>query len=87
MNLKISIVCLALSIRIFMEPVDLIHLPRIPVKKQLEDMSSELAQHGVTTFVPTVVSAPHATMVKNLLALTNMMEAGVSGADPDRNTY
>jgi N-acetylglucosamine-6-phosphate deacetylase len=51
-------------------------------KEQLEDMSSVLARHGVTTFVPTVVSAPHDTMLKNLSALADMMEAGVSGADP-----
>jgi len=51
-------------------------------KEQLEDMSSVLARHGVTTFVPTVVSAPHDNMIENLSALADMMESGVSGADP-----
>ena len=51
-------------------------------KERLEDMSSVLARHGVTTFVPTVVSAPHDIMLKNLSALTDMMSSGVSGADP-----
>ncbi len=51
-------------------------------KEQLENMSSVLAHHGVTTFVPTVVSAPYDTMLKNLSALYDMMHTGVSGADP-----
>lgn len=51
-------------------------------KEHLDDMSNVLARHGVTTFVPTVVSAPCNTMFANLSALVGMINAGVSGADP-----
>ncbi|MDD5698214.1 MAG: N-acetylglucosamine-6-phosphate deacetylase [Victivallaceae bacterium] len=51
-------------------------------KERLEDMSSVLARHGVTAFVPTVVSAPSGPMLENLAALADMITAGVSGADP-----
>jgi N-acetylglucosamine-6-phosphate deacetylase len=51
-------------------------------KEHLSDMSSILAQHGVTTFVPTVVSAPSAIMLKNLSVLSDMMMSDLPGADP-----
>lgn len=51
-------------------------------KEQLKDMSSVLARHGVTTFVPTVVSAPNDTMLENLSALADMMASSLPGADP-----
>ena len=51
-------------------------------KEHLNDMSSILARHGITTFVPTVVAAPGDIMLKNLSALNDMIESGVSGADP-----
>jgi N-acetylglucosamine-6-phosphate deacetylase len=51
-------------------------------KEKLEDMSSVLARHGVTTFVPTVVSAPPETMLENLSALAAMMKPGLPGAEP-----
>jgi N-acetylglucosamine-6-phosphate deacetylase len=51
-------------------------------KEHLSDMSSILARHGVTTFVPTVVSAPPDIMLKNLAALADMMNSELPGADP-----
>ena len=38
---------------------------------KLDDMSMVLAEHGVTTFVPTVVSAPAEIMLKNLSVLSD----------------
>ncbi len=51
-------------------------------KEHLSDMSTILAQHGVTTFVPTVVSAPSKIMLKNLSVLSEMMISDPPGADP-----
>ena len=51
-------------------------------KEHLSDMSSILARHGVTTFVPTVVSAPVDVMLNNLSDLSDMMMSDPPGADP-----
>jgi N-acetylglucosamine-6-phosphate deacetylase len=45
-------------------------------KEQLKNMSAVLARHGVTSFIPTVVSAPGDTMLKNLNKLSEMILAG-----------
>ena len=50
-------------------------------EEQLESMSLVLAHHGITSFVPTVVSASYETMLKNLSILADMTMSGLSGAD------
>lgn len=51
-------------------------------KEQLKSMSAVLARHGVTSFIPTVVSAAGDTMLKNLNTLSDMILAGCDGAEP-----
>lgn len=50
-------------------------------EEKIEDMSSILAERGVTTFMPTVVAAPKDTMLKNLEALAAVMERELPGSD------
>lgn len=45
-------------------------------------MSVELASHGVTTFFPTLTSAPKADMIKTTDILAGMIEQEHEGADP-----
>jgi len=47
----------------------------------IEEMSTMLAQHGVTSFVPTVTAAPHTQMLQNLEYLSGLMERSLPGAD------
>ena len=51
-------------------------------KEQLKSMCALLARHGVTSFIPTVVSAPGDTMLKNLNMLSDMILSGGDGAEP-----
>jgi len=48
----------------------------------IDDMSRVLAQHGVTSFVPTVVSDDREPMLANLAKLAQMMDHPMPGADP-----
>jgi len=49
----------------------------------INEFSRLLASHGVTSFVPTVISAPREEMLKNLDALVGMVErGGFPGAEP-----
>ncbi len=50
--------------------------------RSLDHMSRVLAEHGVTSFVPTVVSDDPESMLGNLQALSQLMSQPVSGADP-----
>jgi N-acetylglucosamine-6-phosphate deacetylase len=49
-------------------------------REQIENMSRILAERGVTTFVPTVVTSEYDTMLKNLSALADMMDHPLPGA-------
>ena len=48
----------------------------------IADMSRELALHGVTSFVPTVVCDEPEKMLQNLSLLTDMCRLSLPGADP-----
>lgn len=47
----------------------------------LRDMSKTLARHGVTTFIPTIVSSGKEKMLKTIDALTNMIDGELPGAE------
>ena len=47
----------------------------------IELMSRILVERGVTTFVPTVVSAPREEMLRNLAALADMLDRPMAGAE------
>ncbi|WP_176013480.1 N-acetylglucosamine-6-phosphate deacetylase [Victivallis sp. Marseille-Q1083] len=47
----------------------------------IELMSRILVERGVTTFVPTVVSAPREEMLRNLSALADMLDRPMAGAE------
>lgn len=50
---------------------------------EIAELSRILASHGVTSFVPTVISAPREKMLQNLSALSSMLEYGdYPGAEP-----
>lgn len=48
----------------------------------INGMCSFLAKHGVTTFFPTLVSAPRELMLKSIDALAKIVENTYDGADP-----
>ncbi|MFA7229754.1 MAG: N-acetylglucosamine-6-phosphate deacetylase [Victivallaceae bacterium] len=48
----------------------------------IDNMSAILAQRGVTTFIPTVVTSQADIMLTNLSALADMIDHSLSGADP-----
>ena len=48
----------------------------------MNQMSLALASHGVTTFFPTMTTAPKADMLKTVDILADMIEQEHDGADP-----
>lgn len=50
--------------------------------RSLQDMGNVLAAHGVTTFVPTVVSARIDKMLTNLSKLADMIDSHAEGVEP-----
>ncbi len=48
----------------------------------MNSMSMTLAEHGVTSFMCTVVSAPQDKMLSNVSTLSDMMNKELEGADP-----
>ena len=50
--------------------------------KSLNDMSLVLANRGITSFVPTVVSDQHDKMLNNLSELAKVIRQGCQGAEP-----
>lgn len=62
------------------DDVDAASADRIP--DALEQISTLLIKHGVTTFCPTLAARPPDTMLKLISAITDQIEKGVSGADP-----
>ncbi len=50
--------------------------------EDLDRMSVMLAKHGVTSFLPTLVSGPRDIMIRNVAALAEMLRVKHSGAEP-----
>jgi len=48
----------------------------------LQNMSRQLVRHGITTFIPTILSRPRDEMLAAIAAQLEMIEKGVTGADP-----
>ncbi len=49
----------------------------------IDKMCKTLASHGVTSFFPTIVSAPFPNMIKAVAALAKMVDDEHDGADPE----
>jgi len=50
--------------------------------KDMTSMCKTLASHGVTSFLPTIISSPHEKMIKVIATLAESVDNGYDGANP-----